>query len=111
MKSKNYDLALEKFRNILNESETKQRIRNSIENRDAVIARYQPIFSPDNIDNLNEEDFRSFLCFENNRHWSGLYRHVTTLTEDMDALRESLAILLDAARPLADRYSDAVSRI
>ena len=111
MKSKNYDLAIEKFRNILNKPETKQGVKNIIMNRDQVLARYNPAFSPENIPNLSEEDFRSFLYFENNRHWSGLYRHVTTLTEDMDALRETLAILLDQSRPLASRYNEAVSRI
>lgn len=111
MKSKNYDAALEKFRNILNKPETKQGLTNIIENRDAVITRYQPIFGLENIAYLSEEDFRSFLYFENNRHWSGLYRHVTTLTENMDALRESLAILLDPEQPLVNRYDWAVSRI
>jgi hypothetical protein len=111
MKSKNYDSALEKFRNILSKPETKQGVKNIIENRDTVLARYHPIFSSENIPHLTEEDFRSFLYFENNRHWSGLYRHVTTLTEDMDALRETLALLLDETRPLASRYNEAISQI
>jgi hypothetical protein len=111
MKSKNYDLALQKFRNLLGKPDTKQGLKNTVENRDAVLARYQPIFSPENIPDLNEEDFRSFLYFENNRHWSGLYRHVTTLTEDMDALRETIGILLNSKHPLAERYNEAVGRI
>jgi hypothetical protein len=111
MNSKNYDLALGKFRNILSKPETKQEIKDIVENRDQVLAHYKPIFSLENIPNLSEEDFRSFLYFENNRHWSGLYRHVTTLTEDMDVLRESLSILLDPDRPLADRYNQAVGQI
>lgn len=111
MKSKNYDLALEKFRKILTDPETKQQVRDVIANRDMVLARYQPVFKLENIPILSEEDFRSFLYFENNRHWSGLYRHVTTLSEDMEALRETLAILLDPVRPLASRYDEAVGRI
>ena len=111
MKPNHYDLALEKFRSILGKPETKQGVKNIIENRDLVLARYQPIFSPEKIANLSEEDFRSFLYFENNRHWSGLYRHVTTLTEDMDALREALIILLNPDQPLASRYDKAVGRI
>src|SRR5688572_20186251 len=111
MKSKNYDLAIENFRKTLNKPETKRGISTIIENRDQVLARYRPIFSLENISNLSEDDFRSFLYFENNRHWSGLYRHVTTLTEDMDALREALATLVDESRPLASRYNEAISRI
>jgi hypothetical protein len=111
MKSKNYDLALEKFRNILSKPETKQGVKNIIENRDTVLARYHPIFSSENIPDLTEEDFRSFLYFENNRHWSGLYRHVTTLTEDMVVLRKTISILLDQSRPLASRYDEAIGRV
>lgn len=74
MKSKNYDLALEKFRKILMNPEMKQGMRNIIENRDVVLARYQPAFKLENIPGLTENEFRSFLYFENNRHWSGLYR-------------------------------------
>ncbi len=79
MKSKNYDLALERFREILTSPDMKQGMQYVIEGRDTVIERYQTIFKPENIPSLTEEDFRSFLYFENNRHWSGLYRHVTAL--------------------------------
>jgi hypothetical protein len=111
MESQKYDLALEKFRRILTSPETKQQVRYVIESRDAVLARYRPVFQFENIVNLTEDDFRSFLYFENNRHWSGLYRHVTTLTEDMDALREAITILLNPALPLASRYDKAVGRM
>lgn len=111
MKSKNYNTALEKFKKILTDPEMKQARRNIIENRDAVLARYQPIFKLENIPNLSEEDFRSFLYFENNRHWSGLYRKGLAICEDMDALRETLSILLDPIAPLANRYDEAVSRV
>lgn len=111
MKSRNYNLAIDRFRKILKDPEMKQGMRYVIESRDAVLARYHPVFKPENITTLSEEDFRSFLYFENNRHWSGLYRHVTSLCEDMVALRESLAILLDTSQPLARRYDEAVGRI
>lgn len=111
MKSKNYDLAIEKFRNIMEKPETKQGIKSIIQSRDDVLSRYQLIFNRQNIPDLSEEEFRSFLYFENNRHWSGLYRHVTALTEDMVALRQALLILLDSGRPLANRYNEAVGRV
>lgn len=111
MKSKNYDLAIEKFRKSLMDPEMKQEVRTIIEDRDAVLARYQSVFTLENIPKLSEEEFRSFLYFENNRHWSGLYRHITTLCEDMDELREAIAILVDPARPLAKRFDDALGRV
>src|SRR5687767_9097636 len=100
MKSKNYDLALEKFRKILTDPEMSQDRINIIESRDAVLARYHPVFQFEDIPVLDEDEFRSFLYFENNQHWSGLYRHITTLCADMYALRVTIAILLDDHRPL-----------
>ena len=111
MTSKNYDLALQKFRKILTDPEMTQDRRNIIESRDTVLARYHPVFQPGNIPMLDEDEFRSFLYFENNQHWSGLYRHITTLCADMDALRETIAILLDSKRPLASRFDESVGRI
>jgi hypothetical protein len=111
MKSKNYDLAVEKFRKTLMDPEMKQEVRAIIEDRDAVLARYQPIFSLGNIPKLSEEEFRSFLYFENNRHWSGLYRKGLAISEDMDLLREALSILLNPKLPLSERYNEAVSKI
>ena len=111
MKSKNYDLALDKFRKILTNPEMKQGMKNIIENRDVVLARYQPIFKLENIPMLTEDEFRSFLYFENNRHWSGLYRKGLAISEDMDLLRESLTILLNSKLPLSERYNKAVSKI
>jgi hypothetical protein len=111
MKSNNYDLALEKFRKILTDPEIKQGVRNIIQNRDVVVSRYQPIFNLENIPNLSEEEFRSFLYFENNRHWSGLYRKGLAVCEDMDLLRASLSILLEPTLPLSERYNKAVTKI
>jgi hypothetical protein len=111
MKSKNYDLALETYRKILTNPEMKQGMRNIIENRDVVLARYQPVFKLENIPMLTEDEFRSFLYFENNRHWSGLYRKGLAISEDMDLLRGSLTILLNSELALSERYNKAVSKI
>lgn len=111
MKSKNYGLAITKFLNLLSNPEMKQGMRNVIESREVVLARYQPVFRFENISSLNEDDFRSFLYFENNRHWSGLYRKGLAICDDMDLLRESLIILVDPKLPLSERYNEAVSKI
>jgi hypothetical protein len=111
MSSKNYEQAVDKFRKVIDTAENKHEVKEIITYRDLVISRYQPVFSLENISKLSEEDFRSFLYFENNRHWSGLFRHVTSLCADMGMLRETLAILLDSSRPLASRFDESVGRI
>src|SRR5690606_19350420 len=46
----------------------------SLTAKEEVLARFQPLFSADHLPLLTEEEFRSFLIFRNNRHWSGLQR-------------------------------------
>jgi len=84
-------------------------LQNIINARDEVFTRYQSIFSLNNLPNLSVEEFSSFLYFENNKHWSGLHRHVGKLTADMDKLRHALTILLNENCPLAERFDEVVS--
>ena len=72
-------------------------------NEKKVIARFQPIFTPENLDNLTAEEFKSFLLIKNNKHWNGIHRHGGRLTEDMDHLRDALSVLLDEERTIEDR--------
>lgn len=74
-------------------------VQQEVEVRD----RYGRIFHPQNLDNLTKEDFKSFLLFKNNHHWSGIFRSNNLVTDDMDRLRSALRILLDESRPLRDR--------
>jgi len=71
--------------------------------RDAVLARFQPVFSPEHVAEITADEFRSFLLLENNHHWSGLHRQGTRMCADMDKLREALAILADETQSVADR--------
>ncbi|MYI66808.1 MAG: AAA domain-containing protein [Gemmatimonadetes bacterium] len=68
-----------------------------------VLRRYQLVFSDENLPHLTREDFVGFLQYKNNRHWSGIHRHSSKITEDMDALRDALRILLDESLPLRER--------
>lgn len=77
--------------------------------RDQVYARYQPAFQPNEIKNIDEEVLRSFLYFENNRHWSGLARQVNRISADMVATRSALAKLVDEALPLAERMQPVIA--
>ena len=75
-----------------------------------VLARYQPIFSYDNIPKIAKEEFKSFLLFENNQHWSGLHRQGGYITADMDLLREALRILVDENLPIKDRMNRLITK-
>lgn len=70
-----------------------------------VIARYGEIFNPKSINNLTADDFKSFLLFKNNRHWSGIFRYENLITSDMVRLREAIKILVDESQPLEKRLN------
>ena len=74
-----------------------------IEAKSEVLSRYQRVFSDKNLPRLAPKEFREFLSIKNNHHWDGISRNVGTITEDMDALRRALLILLDESQPLRER--------
>lgn len=71
-----------------------------------VLARFQPLFRPENLPGLTQEDFHSFLVFRNNQHWIGLHRKGPEICSDMKRLRAALALLLDESRPVHQRLDD-----
>ncbi len=40
----------------------------------AAMEHYGKYFSPENLKNITEEEFKNFLLLKNNKHWSGLHR-------------------------------------
>ena len=82
-----------------------------VEPRDAVLARFQPVFAPSHVTEITEDEFRSFLLLENNHHWSGLHRQGPRMCADMDRLRGALAILVDESQPVADRLDRAIEMV
>ena len=82
-----------------------------VANRDQVFAKYQPIFSTDHIPSLSQDEFTSFLYFENNRHWSGLYRKGLQAATDMNTLRKALGVLLDQSTPIQKRFPLALDMV
>ena len=40
----------------------------SIEHKDSVLDEYRPLFQPEEVGSLTEQEFKEFLLFENNRH-------------------------------------------
>lgn len=79
-----------------------------IDPRDEVLARFQPVFSQENAAKITEQEFKEFLRFENNKHWSGLQRMGPKICSDMSALRNALTMLVDEEQDLQQRL-DAVA--
>lgn len=71
----------------------------------SVLARYQPVFSCENVGGISREEFKSFLLIKNNHHWNNLHRVGKHIVEDMDLLREALTILLDETHPIQERLN------
>jgi len=106
-----YNKAVDDLRALMAKVRKRPDFEANVNARDGVLARYQPLFALDHLPHLTEEEFRSFLYFENNRHWTGLYRQAGHITKDMDALRKALSVLQDENRPLADRFDSVVGRL
>jgi hypothetical protein len=76
---------------------------NSIEDKDSVLDEYRPIFQPEEVESLTEQVFKEFLLYKNNRHWTGLHRKRSMMTDDMEKLRDGLQTLVDEDKDLATR--------
>ncbi len=84
-------------------------MRDIIDAKDEVLARYRPAFQPAVIEHIDEEVLRSFLYFENNKHWSGLNRQVNRVCADMAATRTALRHLVDETQPMTERMQPVTS--
>lgn len=82
-----------------------------LEPKDTVLAQFQPIFSIENAPKITEEEFRSFLLLENNRHWSGLHRQGPRMCSNMSKLRKALTVLLNEAQPVSERLDEAIQMV
>lgn len=103
--------ALGRLRQALATAKDHGEVRGIIEARDQVLARYSPMFQPDEIGSIEEEALRSFFYFENNRHWTSLYRQVNRICTDIDQARRSLSLLVDETKPLETRLPTVIDSI
>lgn len=100
--------ALDRLRQVLQRDD--REFRAIVEPRDEVLARFQPIFSPEHVPTITEEEFRSFLLFANNRHWP-LHRQGPRMCADMAPLRSALTLLLNESRPMQERLDQVVATV
>ena len=76
-----------------------RKVREEIE----LVSKYGRMFNPEYLDNLTAEEFRSFLNYRNNKHWTGLERGGPEITNDMKKFRVTLRILLDETISIDER--------
>lgn len=101
--------ALVKLEQILkNASQGDKGFQHIVEGREIVHKQYQPVFSVSRIDEMHAAQFKSFLLFENNRHWAGLHRSGGRMCSNMKKLRAALKILIDEKQEIGERW-DAVT--
>ncbi len=106
-----YKAAVTRLRELFVEIKSYPEIEQIVEVRDEVLERFQPVFSKSHLPNLMEEEFRAFLRFSNNRHWTGLERLGPRICGEMDRLRAALDVLHDNDRSIKDRVDEAVGNV
>lgn len=106
-----FDEVLIRLRQSLARMRRSQIWQEIVEPRDEVIARFQPLFDRAHLPHLTEAELRPFFYFENNHHWTGLYRQVNRICSDMPALRRALLVLTDETRPVQARLDEMGSAI
>jgi hypothetical protein len=68
---------------------------------------FGPMFTREGIATLDPEQFQAFLTLKGNRHWKNINRHSGQLVEDLPLLKETLLVLTDENRPIAERIDKA----
>lgn len=102
-----YAAAVERLKALQARQESDPVLGDLVAARDEVLSRYGPMFASGRLDTLTEKDFREFLMFRNNRHWTGLQRMGPAIVADMEELRSALRDLLDKTKTAGQRL-DAV---
>lgn len=105
----NIDSAAERLRAA--ERDMREDPPESIEHRDSVLDEYRPLFQSEEIGSLTEQEFKEFLLYENNRHWTGLHRKRSMMTEDMKQLRDGLQTLIDEEQDLSSRVQATKEKV
>ncbi|MGH9775868.1 MAG: endonuclease NucS domain-containing protein [Candidatus Acidiferrales bacterium] len=73
--------------------------------QEQAVRHFGELFNPSRLQQLTREEFRAFLLFKNNKHWTGIHRQAGQITADMEKLRSALEILLNESKPLAERLN------
>lgn len=103
--------AIAELKRILDSADTNPDLKVIIPWRTQVLDRFQPVFSAPNLDRLSEEDFKAFLRFKENHHWTNMARPQRYMLENMDRLKEAIRVLLYEKAHVADRLERATNMV
>jgi len=109
--SHEFEEAVTKLRKLTSLLSTDSDIKKIVDAKEEVLCRFQPIFRPEHIPELTEQDFSPLLYFEFNHHWSGLHRHLPKIRANMPKLRKTLEELLDESKPIDKRFNKAIDAV
>jgi hypothetical protein len=84
-------------------------IHHIVAKRDEVVKRFGPIFRDPQT--LSKQDYLDFLSFQHNHHWTGLERLGRAAADDMENLRNAIAVLVDEASPLPERFDTSLAML
>lgn len=84
-------------------------IHHIVAKRDEVMHRFGPLFRDPS--SLTQQDYLDFLSFQHNHHWTGLERLGRPAADDMENLRDAIAILVDETAPLQERFDTALAMV
>ncbi len=79
------------------------------ERRRAAKEKFGLLFNSANLQKLSKDDFISFLYFENNQSWSGLYRRGTAAAEHINELKKAIAYLQDESVDIKTRINEVLA--
>jgi hypothetical protein len=94
--------------NTMNEPITGSTVLEWYERRRLAKEKFGLIFSSANLEKLTKEDFISFLYFENNQSWTGLYRRGTEAAEHLNELKKAIAYLQDESIDIKTRINEVL---
>lgn len=103
----NYNEALEKLREILDNKNKNPELLEMFETERSVIDTYNKIFCHPKDQQLQENDFKGFLLKKNNHHWTRLNGGENEIVSDMKKLSDTLYTLVDESQPIVDRINNA----
>lgn len=97
----------EKYNNLTNfnagEGIIEKSIQSWMNDRRRAKEHFKNIFHVDNLSEMSEADFSSFLYFRNNRSWTSLYRQGLQLVNKLGDMKEVIAYLQDESVDIETR--------
>ena len=94
--------------NKMNEPITGSTVLEWYDRRKAAREKFRLLFNSANLEQLSKDDFVSFLYFENNQSWTGLYRRGTEAAEHINEVKKAIAYLQNESVDIRTRINEVL---